>query len=195
MANRRCIYLVLGFVLLASSEWGNPRVMSAAEPDSSRWSWLGENGGTYWYVPTENLLAFRWETSTPQDAKPVKDQTVWHIQRYENGYIFGPIVVKLGLIPRLCQYLIGSVTPDGRVYISFNSLQTIPTGTPSLTTGIGQLVRVGREWAFNMQMASGSSSSQVTHRALMRQCTPADACWTSLPGVQRTLAELLASCE
>ena len=51
------------------------------------------------------------------------------------------------------------------MYISFNSLQAIPIGTPSLTTGIGQMVRGGREWAFNMQMASGSSTSQVTHWA------------------------------
>src|SRR5262245_4433048 len=85
-----------------------------------RWSWLGENGGTYWYVPAENLLAFRWDTSAPRAAIPVNDQTVWHIERYDGGYIFGPIVVNLARLPRLCQYLIGSVTPDGRVYISFN---------------------------------------------------------------------------
>jgi len=169
-------------------------VAGSGPHDSSRWNWLGENGGTYWYVPAENLQAFRWDTSAPQNATAIDDQTVWHIERYENGYIFGPIVVKLSGVPRLCQYLIGSVTPDGRVYISFNSLQEIPVGTPSLTTGIGQMVRAGREWVFDMQMASGSSTSQVTHWASMHQCTPADPCWTALPGVQRSIPEQLASC-
>ena len=66
------------------------------------------------------------------------------------------------------------------MYISFNSLEAIPVGTPSPTTGIGQMVRAGREWAFNMQMASGSSTSQVTHWAFIQQSTQEDPCWTAL---------------
>src|SRR5262249_37386557 len=161
--------VVLALVLGAAG-WGLPATAGGGPHDSSRWSWLGEKGGTYWYVPTENLLAFQWDTSAPQEAAAVGDQTMWHIKRSVNGYIFGQVVVKLAGVPRLCQYLIGSVTPDGRVFISFNSLQAIPTGTPSLTTGAGQMVRSGRDWAFEMQMASGSSASQLTHWALMQQC-------------------------
>ncbi len=194
MTRRSVFGLAIALTALGAAGWGIPTVAGSGPHDSSRWSWLGEGGGTYWYVPVENLRAFRWDTATPQNATAIDDQTVWHIERYDNGYIFGPIVVKLAGIPRLCQYLIGSVTPDGRVYISFNSLQAIPSGTPSLTTGIGQMVRGGREWAFNMQMASGSSTSQVTHWAFMQQCTPADPCWTSLPGLHSSIPELLASC-
>jgi len=195
MIRRSFRVLIVALTAVGATAWGILGLARSGEVDSSRWSWLGEQGGTYWYVPAENLLAFRWDTGAPQHATRVDDQTVWHIERYDRGYIFGPIVVKLEGIPRLCQYLIGSVTPDGRVYISFNSLQAIPTGTPSLTTGLGQMVRSGREWAFNMQMASGRSTSQVTHWAFMRQCTPAEPCWTSLPGVHRSIPELLASCE
>jgi hypothetical protein len=154
MTRRSLSGLAIALASLGAAGWGIPSAASSERHDASRWSWLGARGGTYWYVPAENLLAFRWDSSTPQNATAIDDQTVWHIERYDNGYIFGPIVVKLAGIPRLCQYLIGSVTPDGRVYISFNSLQAIPIGTPSLTTGIGQMVRARQGWEFNMQMAS-----------------------------------------
>jgi hypothetical protein len=195
MTRRSLCGLAIALAFLAAAGWGMLAVASGHDlQDSSRWSWLGEQGGTYWYVPPENLQAFRWETATPQKARSVDDQTLWHIQHYENGYIFGPLVVKFARIPRLCQYLIGSVTPDGRVYISFNAVEAIPAGTPSLTTGFGQMVRSDGQWTFNMQMASGSATSQVTHWAFMRQCTPDDACWTALPGVNQSVPELLAEC-
>jgi hypothetical protein len=37
--------------------------------------------------------------------------------------------------------MIVASTPDGRVYISFNAVEAIPLGTPSRTTGFGQMVR------------------------------------------------------
>jgi hypothetical protein len=167
----------------------------ALDHDTSRWAWLGENGGTYWYVPPENLQAIQWDTEAPSAYASVDDQTVWHIQRYDNGYFFGPVVVKFAGYPRLCQYMIGSITPGGRVYISFNAVQAIPLGSPSITTGTGQMVRQSGAWTFNMQMASGSSSIQVAHWAFMRQCTPDQPCWNDLPGTERSIPELLAQCD
>lgn len=163
--------------------------------DPSRWSWLGEGEGTYWYVPTDNLPAIEWDSSDPQNYSPVLDQTVWHIERYENGYFFGPLVVQLGVRSPLCQYMIGSVTPNGRVYIAFNPLNTIPIGSPSLTTGVGQMVLKEEEWTFNMQMASGNASSQVGHWAFMLECNPGEECWANLPGVQKSLPEFISNCE
>ena len=168
---------------------------SAADHDRSRWSWLGENGGTYWYVPLENLQAIQWNTDAPSAYTPIEDQTVWHIERYSNGYIFGPVVVKFAGYPRLCQYLIGSITPSGRVFISFNAVEAIPIGSPSITTGTGEMVRQRGKWTFNMQMASGSSSTQVAHWAFMQQCTPDQPCWQDLPGSEGSIPELLAQCD
>jgi len=162
---------------------------------SDRWSWLGQNGGTYWYVPTETLPAIRWDPEIPQDNVTIDDQTVWHIQRYENGYFFGPAVVKFEGFPALCQYLIGSVTPKGEVNIAFNAVQTIPIGDPTITTGLGRMVVQDLQWAFVMQMNSGARSVQVAHWSYMLQCTPDQACWTDLPGVKQSLPELLAKCE
>ncbi len=160
-----------------------------------RWSWLGEDDGTYWYVPTPSLPAVQWDSSAPKDYSPVMDQTVWHIERYENGYFFGPIVAQIGVQPPICQYMIGSVTPNGRVYIAFNPLSTIPIGSPSLTIGLGQMVLKQGEWTFNMQMASGTSSNQVAHWAFMLECSPGEQCWDNLPGAQKSLTEFLSNCE
>ena len=88
--------------------------------------------------------------------------------------------------------MIGSVTPDGSVNISFNSVQTM--GSPSITTGAGQMVKERDAWTFNMQMASGSSSNQVAHWAFMDQCTVGQPCWSALPGVNQSIPELLAQC-
>jgi hypothetical protein len=167
---------------------------AGSDRDPLRWSWLAGNGGTYWYVPTENLLAYGWQTDSPRATQSLDDQTVWYIDRYENGYIFGKVVAEFVGHPPQCQYMIGSVTPSGQVYITFNSLQERPVGSPSLTTGFGQMVRADGDWAFSMQMASGSSSLQVTHWAYMLQCTQSERCWTHLPGVDKSIDELLAAC-
>ena len=166
----------------------------ALEHDPSRWAWLGEKGGTYWYVPPENLQAIQWDKEAPSAYTSLDDQTIWHIERFDNGYFFGRVVVKFAGYPRLCQYMIGSITPGGRVYISFNAVQTIPRGSPSITTGTGDMVKQLGAWTFNMQMASGSSSTQVAHWAFMRQCTPDQPCWNDLPGTERSIPELLAQC-
>lgn len=160
----------------------------------SRWRWLGEGEGTYWYVPNANLPAVEWDSSDPQNYSPILDQTVWHIENYEGGYFFGTVVAQLGLHPPQCQYLIGSVTPNGTVYITFNSLTDPPVGSPSLTTGVGEMVLKGDDWTFNMQMSSGTSSNQVTHWAYMLECTPDEDCWTDLPGVQQSLPDFLSNC-
>jgi len=193
--SRYLVAMVSSLVIAATAlHCGSFASGSALEHDTSRWAWLGENGGTYWYVPPENLQAIQWDTAAPSAYTAVDDQTVWHIERFDNGYFFGPVVVKFAGYPRLCQYMIGSITPGGRVYISFNAVQTIPLGSPSITTGTGDMVKQRGAWTFNMQMASGSSSTQVAHWAFMRQCTPDQPCWNDLPGTERSLPALLAQC-
>ena len=161
----------------------------------ARWSWLGEGEGTYWYVPPINLPAVQWETSDPKNYSPISDQTVWHIESYADGYFFGTVVAQFSIAPPVCQYLIGSVTPDGNVYISFNPLQASSDDTISLTTGTGKMAFKDGEWTFLMQMASGSSSAQITHWAYMLECTPDEECWENLPGVEKGIEDFLSNCE
>jgi len=160
----------------------------------ARWSWLGEGEGTYWYVPPINLPAVIWNPSDPMNYSSVSDQTVWHIESYADGYFFGTVVAQLGATPPACQYLIGSVTPEGGVYIAFNQLTTQPDETPVITAGSGKMAFKDGEWTFLMQMSTGSSI-QVAHWAYMLECTPDEECWENLPGVQRGIEEFLANCE
>ena len=161
----------------------------------ARWSWLGEGEGTYWYVPTANLPAVMWDPSDPANYSPVSDQTVWHVENYAEGYFFGTVVAQFSVGSPGCQYLIGSVTPEGDVYIAFNQLTTQPDETPTITTGTGKMAFKDGEWTFLMQMSSGSSSMQVAHWAYMLECTPDEECWENLPGVQKGIQEFLANCE
>jgi hypothetical protein len=186
-----CLALVAMLPLLGACSSANG---ASSDRDPQRWSWLGENGGTYWYVPAENLPAFFWQTDDPAAAQPIGDQTVWHIERYENGYIFGSVAAQFSGFPVQCQYLIGSVTPTGQVYLTFNPLQATSDDTPMLTTGFGNMVRADGQWTFSMQMASGSSSAQVTHWAYMLQCTSDQPCWTDLPGQAGSIEAMLAAC-
>jgi len=145
-------FFVLFVAILLVLACGSDTVESQ---DASRWSFLGDDEGTYWYVPTEYLPAIQWKSEDPQDFTTISDQTVWHIESYQDGYFFGPVVAQFSTIPIAnCQFLIGSITPDGRVYIAFNSLQPPPIGNPTLTIGIGQMVKKKGDWTFNMQMAS-----------------------------------------
>ena len=57
-----------------------------------RWSWLAN---TYWYVPTSNLPAVLFNSSTGTLA-PVSDQTVFQITGYRDGYFWGKAVTQLG---------------------------------------------------------------------------------------------------
>ena len=183
-----------------------------SKPQTSQWAWLGANGGTYWYVPSEYLKAYMWDTddpSNPNTTVPIDDQTVWHIEKFDDGFLFGPVVVKFEGQPALCQYMIGSVTPGppstpgqpgGRVKISFNGMPGLPgPKSPTITTGTGELVKQRGSWTFLMQMASGTRSTQVAHWAYMQQCIAGSEqpCWVDdLPGkgVDKTIQELLADC-
>lgn len=160
----------------------------------ARWSWLGEDRGTYWYVPPINLPAVIWNPSDPMNYSSVSDQTVWHIESYADGYFFGTVVAQLGATPPACQYLIGSVTPEGGVYIAFNQLASSSDGSVVITAGSGKMAFKDGEWTFLMQMSTGSSI-QVAHWAYMLECTPDEECWENLPGVQRGIEEFLANCE
>ena len=166
----------------------------AAKKKFTDWSWLGEDGGTYWYVPEKYLPAIQWMTVDPESYTSISDQTVWHINKFEDGYFFGTLSVKFETFPVLCQFLIGSITPGGRVYIVFNSLVFPPMGSPTLTVGFGDMVKVGKAWDFVMQMSSGEEV-QVAHWAFMKQCTPDDDCWDDLPGVDASIPEILLQCD
>ena len=147
--------------------------------------WLAD---TYWYVPPENLLALRAVNTAEPAVLSLTDQTVWHITASESGYLTGISATNIG---RGWNYMlmVGSISPDGVVKISFSPLGAAnpddPT-TQSMTIGDGTLMVDGEDYAFSMQMTSGTAQSSVTHWAYMLPVTQDDPEWSSLPGYPDT---------
>lgn len=161
--------------------------------DSSTWSWLAD---THWCVPPASLPALRLDHD---DALTWRvDQTVWHITGYREGYFWGVSATLLrdaggeasergpGSQP-LGFTMLGSITPEGRVYLTF-----IPDSGGSSTIGIGRAVPHGSGWSLEMQMSTGSSAQTTAHWAYMVRVRPGDPNWDSLPGFGLSVPEMLA---
>ncbi len=161
---------------------------------TKRWSWLE---GTVWYVPTGNLSATM--TSADSDAVvPLRDQTVYTIDGYADGYYWGVSRAQLldpgdpASVPPdsdpTCNRMVASVTPEGTLNVSF----TPKEGTNgSRVTGIGNMRRRRGEWVMQLQMTTGDVF-QVTHWAYMRACPKRGQC--DLPAIDATAKEFVDAC-
>ncbi len=152
-------------------------------PTSNRWAWLTD---TYWYVPPANLPAIIFDPSSGS-LIPVRDQTVYHISGYRNGYFWGETVSQLNTSTPSSSSLVGSVTPQGRVLLSFSSASTV-------TQGYGEMIRKGGQWTMENQMFSGpTSGTQIGHWAYMVQTHPGMRSWNSLPSVGVSVPTFLSN--
>lgn len=152
------------------------------------WRWLK---GTTWYVPASGLPAYIYLPDENQ-LVPVSDQTVYMITGYRNGYFWGRTAAMLGSTEISCSSLVGSVTPEGSVYLTFT---TFPhTEGSESTVGIGNMTRKNGKWTMLNQMSTGSASAQVGHWAYMRQTRPGTDSWLSLPGVAMSVPDFMAPC-
>jgi hypothetical protein len=152
-----------------------------------------------WYVPAETLPAVEMQLRNGR-VRAVVDQTVWEITDYRYGYFWGRTVASFKyastgqpVAAPACSRMIGSVTPSGRVHITF-----VGDGqTTALTAvrGTGTLSGNSQEgWRFEMQMSTGSTSV-IAHWSYMDQCKPGDACESKLPGTELSLSQFLAQCD
>jgi len=162
--------------------------VAAASDTTKKWSWLAN---TYWYVPTKNLPAYIYSPATNSLA-PVSDQTVYYIAGYADGYFWGNLVGQIASGSPSCQSIIGSVTPEGSVYLSINNLPYSPGNSP--TTGLGRMVKKGGQWTMQNQMSTGLSALQIGHWAYMVQTKPGQPSWNSLPGVNVSVEQFLGLC-
>ena len=153
------------------------------------WSWLN---GTTWIVPPTGLPAYIYSPDQNQ-LIPIQDQTVYTITGYRNGYFWGRTAARINSNDTSCMSLVGSVTPEGKIYLTFTTYP-YEEGTGTTTIGIGTMVRKGRQWTMANQMSTGSSSSQVGHWAYMVQSKPNSASWYKLPGVNMSVPEFMQPC-
>ena len=76
--------------------------------------------------------------------------------------------------------MVGSVTPEGKVLLTFT--QTSTNASPSITNGYGVMQRKFGQWTMENQMfTSPTERLQIGHCAYMLQTRPGMASWYSLP--------------
>jgi hypothetical protein len=156
----------------------------------ARWSFLEDS---YWYVPAANTPAILFRSSN-QTLAPVLDQTVFHVTGYGDGYFWGVTVTRLGPTPLTCSSMIASVAPEGRVLLNFTPMKG--SSEPTVTQGIGRMVRKHGQWTMENQMFTPSGSPvQVGHWAYMTQTRQGLPGWDSLPVAGVSVPEFLSSCQ
>ncbi|HTT78023.1 MAG TPA: hypothetical protein VMF50_18815 [Candidatus Binataceae bacterium] len=192
-------YLLLGMValLLIAQAKQAASVPPPGPPD--RWQWLNN---TYWYVPSQYLLAIASDPSLP--PVPVADQTVYYISNYQGGYFWGTTAVSYTLPNSTpsspsCLQLVGSVTPQGALHLTFTPISsttpTVPVEQPPPTVGIGTMTLQQGGWAMENQMSAVAVGDVLlTHWAYMYQCRPNEPCFSSLPEVGSSIPAFLAPC-
>jgi hypothetical protein len=148
-----------------------------------RWKWLAN---TYWYVPKANLPATIYDPGTGAII-PIRDQTVYHITGYRNGYFWGETVFKFGPSAPSSSSLIGSVTPEGRILLSFHSTSGVTT------QGYGEMTRKRGRWTMENQMFTSSNGTEIGHWAYMVQTRPGMKSWRSLPFVKVSVPTFLSN--
>jgi hypothetical protein len=160
---------------------------AALFPTARRWSWLAN---TYWCVPTRNLTAVL-DDSTTGTQTIVSDQTVFHITNCFNGYFWGDTVTQLGSSPATSSTMLGSVTHQGKVLLTFT--QTSSSSSSSSTNGFGTIERKFGQWTMVNQFGSPPGTTQIAHWAYMVQTHPGLPSWNSLPGSGESVPEFLNS--
>jgi len=159
------------------------------------WNWLKD---TYWYVQDTWLPALQFDASKNTISWLV-DQTVWHITGYRDGYFWG---VTAALVytageevpargPRShpnASTLIGTITPDGAVELTFVENSGRSSGP---TVGVGRIVEKEGRRSFEMQMSTGTGDPLTAHWAYMMQTRKGEPSWEKLPGVGLSVPEML----
>ncbi|MHB1557268.1 MAG: hypothetical protein ACYC61_07295 [Isosphaeraceae bacterium] len=169
-----------------------PAETAAVQPPATvrRWSWLA---GSYWYVPDRNLAATLYNSGAGT-ITAVQDQTVFQITGYRDGYFWGKTVTQLGGSSASGSAMVGSVTPQGRVLLTFTPMSGGSSTT--VTDGYGTMQRKRGGWTMENQMfTSPVQTLQIGHWAYMVQTRPGLPSWTSLPGSGLTVPAFLNQVE
>ena len=181
-----CSLTLFGLALVLTHGWLLVSVAEEAPLASTSAKLVLDN--TYWYVPTSYLPALLAINTAEPRITRLADQTVWHIEKYSKGYITGISATNVGF-GWSYMLIVGSVTPEGSVKLSFSPIGAVNPNDPTtqtITIGDGSLSYQGRAPAFLMQMTSGTAGASVTHWAYMLPVTPNDPEWRSLPGYPAT---------
>jgi len=167
--------------------------VAQSQPPSSTyndWSWFKD---TYWAVPDQGIFAIAHSSNNPNGFNVIRDQTVFHLTDYFNGYFTGIVVAKLSQAESVpgCQYVLGEVTPQGAVYLTmFNVSDGSIINQP-----VGNMVLVNEKWTMvNTMTAPATGGGSVSHWAYMVLTKPGDSTWNNLPFANESVPAFLANC-
>ncbi|MBL4704969.1 MAG: hypothetical protein JKY54_10635 [Flavobacteriales bacterium] len=155
-----------------------------------QWEFLKDS---YWYVPVAYLPALQI-SADGSPPTPMVDQTLWHITDYKYGYFWGnsaALLYEEGTSPTdppSASRLVGTITPQGKVQITFMPFNQL--GPAMSTVGIGIMEESRKEWVFEMQMSAGITEL-VVHWAQMLPTKEGDPSWEQLPGTEYSVPEFL----
>ena len=177
------LLLTTGVILIAST--------MQPPNDPTRWDWLE---GTTWFVRPQGLpnMIYRAENDS---VSPSFDQTVYQIESCRYGYFEGHTTIQLTGAAVQCRRLIGSITPEGQVQLTFFALDN---GTvTSAINAVGAMRHVQGQWTMQNQMAApmtGDQSGFAVHWANMFQVREGEHFWNRLPMVDMSVPEFMAQC-
>ena len=141
-------------------------------------------------MPASNLSAVLYDSVTGT-VSSVSDQTVYHITEYRGGYFWGDSVTQLDSNSPSSSFMVGSVTPEGKVLLTFTQMST--NSSPSITNGYGVMQRKFGQWTMENQMfTSPTERLQIGHWAYMVQTRPGMPSWYSLPSAHVSVPTFLS---
>ncbi len=162
-------------------------------PSPKTWDWLED---TYWYVRPQGLPNMVYDAVT-DTAQPSIGQTVYHIRQCRYGYFVGECTVQImGNDQIQCRQMIGTVTPEGQVLLTFLAMDGEKVQLS--INAIGVMRRERGEWTMENQMASPGPDDPTTfvaHWAYMFQVDESDPHWNSLPFARVSVPDFLGRCE
>jgi hypothetical protein len=153
----------------------------------NRWKWFRN---TFWIVPKRGIYSIY----QAEDDKFVvtKGQTVFHITDYFNGYWTGVVTVKItrALVPA-CQYVLGQVTPEGKVHMTMYDSETGDV----INYPVGTMVKKRGEWTMVNEMTSNTQGGgTLSHWAYMVQSKRGDRTFRNLPFAHESIPEFMSAC-
>lgn len=89
-----------------------------------------------------------------------------------------------------CQFVLGQVTPEGRVYMTMYDTDSGQVRN----NPVGIMVKKAGKWTMVNQMTSPTVGGTLSHWAYMVQSTPKDPSWKSLPFVNQSIPDFLSAC-
>lgn len=161
--------------------------MAQANEAYKRWAWFKD---TYWIVPEAGIYSVLHQADD-NSFRVVRGQTVFHITDYFNGYFTGAVVVKLSTLQiPTCTFVLGQVTPAGRVHMTMYDTETGEVRNYP----IGDMEKQRGEWTMVNEMTSPMVGGTLSHWAYMIQSKPGSATYKRLPFANESIPDFMASC-